>query len=68
MPSQREETCLMKQWNVVALRDALQRDVRDLETDPERPLLLCAADNAVLKVEPAEGAATFPGAPSGDAG
>ena len=43
----------MKPWNVVALRGALQRGVQDLVTDPERPLLLPVADNAVLKVEPA---------------
>ena len=40
----------MKRWNVVALR----RGVQDLATDPERPPLLPVADNALLKVEPAE--------------
>ena len=50
----------MKQQNVVALRDALQRGVQVLATHPERPLLVPVADNAVLKVEPAEGCSGIP--------
>ena len=50
----------MKPWNVVALRGALQRGVQDLVTDPERPHLLPVADNAVLKVEPADGSSSIP--------
>ena len=50
----------MKRWNVAALRDALRRGVQGLATDPGRPLPFCAADNAVLKVEPAEGDSNIP--------
>ena len=50
----------MKRWNVVAFRGALRRGVQDQATDPERPFLLPVADNAVLKVEPAEGSSDIP--------
>ena len=50
----------MKPWNVVALRGALQRGVQDLATDPERPLYLYAAGDAVVKTEPADGGSGIP--------
>ena len=57
-------TCLMKRWNVAALRDAPQRGVQDPATDPERPPLPCIAGAAVLdaglKTEPANGGSDLP--------
>ena len=48
--------------------DTLQQGVQDLVTDPEPQLSFCAAEDPAVKTEPTEGAAAFPGAPSGDAG
>ena len=54
----------MKRWNVVVLRRALQRGVRDPATDPERLILLPVAGaaglDAGLKTEPAGGGGDLP--------